>query len=1053
MIRQFAHILLLAFVLSLRVTGQNYVATTTYLNTDTTSKVTEIQYYDGLGRPHLLTSNGIGTNGNYVYTLKSYDQNDRLSHEWLPGIGSQVGGYQSDGNCQGLAVSTHQDTYPYTITVHDALDRPVKTIGAGAAWHLSDKSLCKRYDTNADGQVKYYMVLGEPANSLQQQGYYPEGMLDMEETTDEDGKKLQVFRDYLGRLVLERRDTLDTYYVYNVEGLLCYVLTPEYQKSGFKDRFAYQYHYDEYGQLEQESRPQCGNTVYYHDEEGRVIYMQNPTFRQSNSYQFFFYDNLGRQVIRGTCSNFNYHYYENVAMRPEFDGLFGTGYYYENTQKLSGAYPDEVTFYDHYMFLSKSMFSANAQIEALRKTGYANAAGLMTGSAVRSSTGEYLLKVIYYDGLGRVVDIRETLLGGGLRTTGFVYSFTNKPLTETIVLTKGATSTTIVKSYTYNELNDQLESLSIAYNGGTPVTVAEYEYNDLGQQTILHQGGNAGDIGFSYNLRGWTTAINGTNFKEWLYYTDGPGSACYNGNISAQLWQSGDENFKRGYKFSYDQYNRMGKAEYGEGDDLTTHKNRYTEWVKEYTMSGAIRKLERYGKKSDGNYGKIDNLRMYYKGLQVDSVKEDALPVTYTGAFDFVAKTAQTSGAQYGYSEDGTLKWDANKGISYIKYNRWGTPHSIQFCNGSTISYAYSALGEKQQIVHQTAVPNISVPVGTSIYLCGSQILSTDTVYYAGDFIFENGQLSKYLFTGGYISFANGQPCYHYYTKDHLGNIRAVVSESGDVEQTTHYYPFGAVYGDVGQHEELQRYKYNGKELDRMHGLNLYDYGARQYDPLLCRFISFDPQAEDYYHVSPYAYCLNNPVKYVDPDGKGVWSKAFKFAYKVSKAVSKKGLKALNAADTYTSVFSDVIDDYNTLTDANASTADRFMAGVSLASELGPISTGDIKETGKFLNKVVHGNAKASTKAQHAYDIINTETNKVVKTGVSGGKILKNGKSARAESQVRKWNKEAEKDIYKSEVTHKEPEGTGSRERILEYEKERANKLRDELDPEKHKRP
>ena len=61
---------------------------------------------------------------------------------------------------------------------------------------------------------------------------------------------------------------------------------------------------------------------------------------------------------------------------------------------------------------------------------------------------------------------------------------------------------------------------------------------------------------------------------------------------------------------------------------------------------------------------------------------------------------------------------------------------------------------------------------------------------------------------------------------------------------------------------------YNGKELDRMHGLRLYDYSARQYDPAHGLFTSIDPLCEKYYHVSPYMYCEGNPVNMVDPDGR-----------------------------------------------------------------------------------------------------------------------------------------------------------------------------------------
>ncbi|GAB6983470.1 RHS repeat domain-containing protein [Prevotella dentasini] len=61
---------------------------------------------------------------------------------------------------------------------------------------------------------------------------------------------------------------------------------------------------------------------------------------------------------------------------------------------------------------------------------------------------------------------------------------------------------------------------------------------------------------------------------------------------------------------------------------------------------------------------------------------------------------------------------------------------------------------------------------------------------------------------------------------------------------------------------------YSGKELDPMHGLNTYDYGARQYNPILPRWDRIDPLAEKYYNVSPYTYCANNPVKFIDPNGK-----------------------------------------------------------------------------------------------------------------------------------------------------------------------------------------
>jgi len=356
--------------------------------------------------------------------------------------------------------------------------------------------------------------------------------------------------------------------------------------------------------------------------------------------------------------------------------------------------------------------------------------------------------------------------------------------------------------------------------------------------------------------------------KEWLYYTDGKGVPCFSGNISSQLWQVAGENFKRGYTFSYDQLGRMKDAIYGEGDNMNEHSNRYTERVKEYTMNGGIRKLERFGRKSDGKYGKIDNLRYYYSGMQLDSIKEDALPVTYVGAFDFKSNTIRTDSNQYSYYPNGSLKWDANKGVTLIKYDKFNHISKVQFHNGNCINYTYTLTGEKLSAIYQTAVPNISVPIGHNYSLAANELLSIDTIQYVGDFVFENGRLSKYLFEGGFISFTNHLPSYHYYTCDHLGNIRAVVDENGIAEQINHYYPYGAIYSDAGKNDAMQRYKYNGKELDRMHGLNLYDYGVRMYDPILGRFMNLDPMYENNYHETPYSYCSNNPINAIDNNGE-----------------------------------------------------------------------------------------------------------------------------------------------------------------------------------------
>lgn len=91
--------------------------------------------------------------------------------------------------------------------------------------------------------------------------------------------------------------------------------------------------------------------------------------------------------------------------------------------------------------------------------------------------------------------------------------------------------------------------------------------------------------------------------------------------------------------------------------------------------------------------------------------------------------------------------------------------------------------------------------------------------------------------------------------------------------QLKNYYAFGMGYEGSWQINDGAKdnpYQYNGKELNLDHGLNWSDYGARWYDACVGRFMSVDPLAENYSSWSPYAYSINNPVRFTDPTGMSV---------------------------------------------------------------------------------------------------------------------------------------------------------------------------------------
>lgn len=189
-----------------------------------------------------------------------------------------------------------------------------------------------------------------------------------------------------------------------------------------------------------------------------------------------------------------------------------------------------------------------------------------------------------------------------------------------------------------------------------------------------------------------------------------------------------------------------------------------------------------------------------------------------------------------------------NKNISSIQYNSLNLPSSITYQNGNMTGYAYNSAGVKLTTSHTTG--------GV-----------TATTQYCGSAIYDDGALSQLLINGGYITFSGTTPAYHFYLQDHLGSNRVVVSQGGTVEQVNHYYPFGGIIADISSEQNVQPYKYNGKELDRMHGLDTYDYGARQYNPITAHWDRVDPLCEEYYSMSPYNYCGNNPISFVDLKG------------------------------------------------------------------------------------------------------------------------------------------------------------------------------------------
>ncbi|MFN7776333.1 RHS repeat domain-containing protein [Flavobacterium sp.] len=246
----------------------------------------------------------------------------------------------------------------------------------------------------------------------------------------------------------------------------------------------------------------------------------------------------------------------------------------------------------------------------------------------------------------------------------------------------------------------------------------------------------------------------------------------------------------------------------------------------------------------------------------------------------------------YAYDAMGNMVKDENKSIQTITYNHLNLPTFIDFGTRGTISYLYDATGRKvRKVVRDNVLSNNKV----TDYANGFQYLDNVIQHfptaegYASRLNLrqENGVVALLPSTELPVDFFT----YVYNYTDHLGNIRLSYAQDPDTQQLkiveqNHYYPFGLRHTNysggkmqVVKEQELKRmaptpeellsykYKYNGKEWQDELGLNMYDYGARNYDPALGRWMNIDPKAETSRRWNPYTYCYNNPLLFVDPDG------------------------------------------------------------------------------------------------------------------------------------------------------------------------------------------
>ena len=848
---------------------RNYVQTKAFLDDTGSTFVRHIDYYDEIGFVSETVDVGGNTTQTPIVTRTEYNARLKPFRQWasVPTTGLD---YLDEDDMSSAASATYNDSKPYSKNMYDDFQELSSSRKAGVVWHNHPDTVARRVVPS--GVVRKYSVGSD--GSLQVNGTYPYGLLMSTTTTDGDGRSMTVYTDIHENTILERRGANnDTYYVYDEYGRLCYVLPPMCQYCGTSElsKYWYRYKYDDRGRCTEKQLPGCSVIKYWYDEANRIQSEQDGHLRSQSLYRNYRYDAIGRLVLqtvnstRGEATESNAN---AVEVKNFYDG------YYSCRSELSPLFFVWADSINSHQLLSTA------------------ARGRLTATLHTTSDGKRYFEMYGYDGLGRLNYKLSAYSDMWLKAVHTAYNFVGdvSSMQESVYKHVEYPKYLLARRRTINTYHPGTRLLAtttithIDKNNNTSTqVVSNPTYDVFGNVTANDRPGTAADMTYNHDtLHGWLRGISSpSGFSEVLLREDAT-TPQFSGNIGSMQWRNTTNGEQHRYDYSYDSLGRLTDSEYSSSTNGTD--GRFDESVT-YNANGSIISLQRGGMKNDGTFGTIDDLTITYDGNRLLKVTDDAEALNYNGALDF--HDGADTDIEYAYDSNGALTKDSNRGIKSITYDYGHHPSYINMNQGvkpRSITNDYTPDGQKLSSRHVMIIQNEygnTKKTTTDLYVDGL-ILRADTTL-------------MWQFDGGYVDLnANGTPtCWNYYVTDHLGSTRMVVSSNDSIRETINYYPFGSemrMEAPAQMTGDLQQpYRFTGKELDRQNGLNWYDFGARWYDVAgVPMWTSVDPLCEKYYSISPYAYCVGDPVNKFDPDGKRI-----EFAKGVSKAFKDNFAKAI----------------------------------------------------------------------------------------------------------------------------------------------------------------
>jgi RHS repeat-associated protein len=439
----------------------------------------------------------------------------------------------------------------------------------------------------------------------------------------------------------------------------------------------------------------------------------------------------------------------------------------------------------------------------------------------------YVERAFYYDYMGRVIQTVEKNHLGQISRYSTKYDFVGNILAQhESHKTGSATADVKLTTFVY-DVRGRLLSERTVINGSDTAKV-EYKYNELGQQIAKIYDSNLIIDSTKYNIQGWITEKQAKNTENdnifamnLNYYNPAKPSAApsYTGNITEWTWRH--ENLQENtYTFGYDKLSRL-KESLMYIDNVQT--NSFTEQGFTYDKNGNIKTLKRHGETD-----LIHDLTLEYSGNRLWTVNQTPA---------------------YWYDANGNMNKDYRKNLDF-EYNLLNLPYQILQNDTVKATFTYIADGTKAGATDSAG--NGFDYLGSLVYVKNNNIRTLESTG----------------FGGGRINKTNNSYDINYFITDHLGSTRAIVSANGSILEQKDYYPFGKEHENANLMSSTNRWNFSGKEKQIIRDLGWLDFSARMYaNDEIPIFTTQDPLAEKYYSISPYAYCANNPLRFIDPNG------------------------------------------------------------------------------------------------------------------------------------------------------------------------------------------